>query len=98
VDGLAPAEDAEEGGLDVKANLLETLADHRVHSRFLGVDLVRWCVPASGGVAAVALGEQDLAIADEERVDVGDGWPRWSHARGQYRSRLTGLARLAVPD
>jgi hypothetical protein len=62
------------------------------------VDLARWCVPSSGGVAAVALGEQDLAVADEEQVDLHDGSLRWSHARGRYRSWPTGLARLPVPD
>jgi hypothetical protein len=79
------------GGFDVNADLLETLADHRVHDRFLGLDLARGCVPATG-VAAVALGEQDLALADEEQVDVHDGSLRLSHARGQYRSPPTGAA------
>jgi len=86
------------GGFDEHADLLETLADHRVHSRFLGVDLARWCVPSSDGVAVVALGEQDLAVADEEQVDVHEGSLWLSHARGQYRSRPAGFARLVVPD
>jgi hypothetical protein len=53
-------------------------------------------VRAAAGVAAVALGEQDLAVAYQEQVHVHDGSLRLSHARERYRSPPAGLAGLAA--